>query len=109
MVRLIRFAVPVAAVFCVSAFAPFASAADSKSSRKSRTSESARKKSSASKKSAKSRKATRSSKSKNTAKRGRAPVVSNDWIEQLPEVELPTDPGPPEDELLERVQDSDQP
>lgn len=97
----------------MTALAPIAAAADSKSSRKksSISESSSRKKGSTAKKSTKSRKpATQSAKSKSkAAKRERAPIVVNDWIELLPEVELPTESGPPEDELLETVQESDQP
>jgi hypothetical protein len=111
--RYIKFVASVVAVCCVTAFAPLSVAAESKTSRKKSSTSlaSSKKKSSvSSKKSAKSRKSRASAKSSKTrAKRERVPVVANDWIEQLPEVELPTESGEPEDELFDPVPEQDQP
>ena len=101
VLRIAKFALPLAAVVCFSALAPVAQAEAKRSSRsKNRTSESStRKKSSAKKKSAKSK--SRTAKSKQKTKSRSEEVASNEWIENLPEVELPEAPGPAEDELLE--------
>ena len=83
----------------------------------SKTSESARKKSSSSsKKSAKARKSAknRKAKSKQASAKSKAKpqrkvaeaATSNDWIDELPPVELPEVDGPAEDQLLEPVPES---
>ena len=110
--NIFKFAIPLAAVICFSAVAPLAVAADS-SAKKRSSSASARKKSSSSKKSAKSSKSaqTRKGKSKSSTAKKKAKserrVVKSDtspsWIDELPEVELPTTSGPAEEELLEPV------
>ncbi len=112
--KIIKFALPLAAVICFSAVAPLAGAADSTSKKKSSSSASAKKKSSTSKKSSKSSKSaqTRKGKSKSsTAKKKqkseRRTVKSEatqSWIDDLPEVDLPTVSGPAEGELLEPVE-----
>ena len=118
VLRIIKFALPLAAMFCFGALGTSADAAGSKkssSSSKSRSSATA-KKSSASKKSkarssSKSTKAKgkRSSKSKAKAEREPAETASLDWIDELPEVELPEASGPAEDELLEPVPETPAP
>lgn len=105
--KIIKFAFPLAALFCFTAVAPLAVAADS--STKKRTSS---KKSATTKKSSKSGKSAQSRKSKgksSTAKKKAksdtrtAKAESQSWIDELPEVELPTISGPAEEELLETV------
>ena len=101
-------------MFCFGALGTSADAAESKKSSKSRSSASA-KKSSASKKSAKSKSSAKSSKSKSKQRSSKAKEksvtaqssASLDWIDDLPEVELPEASGPPEDELLEPVAESE--
>ncbi len=100
-------------MICFTAVAPLAVAADSTAKKRSSSSATARKKSSTSKKSSKSSKSAQSRKSKSkssTAKKKskseRRTVkteASNSWIDDLPEVELPTVSGPAEGELLEPV------
>ena len=101
-------------MFCFGALGPSATAAEKKSS-KSRSSASA-KKSSGSKKSAKSKSSAKSSKSKGKHRskaKEKSETAQNsaslDWIDDLPEVELPEASGPPEDELLEPVPEPEQP
>jgi hypothetical protein len=113
----LKFAIPLAAIFCFGALAPLAPAADSGS--KKRSSSSAKKKNSTSKKSSKSAKSSKSSQSrksksdrtskkKNKTERSVAKSeTSNSWIDELPEVALPELSGPPEDELLEPVGDAE--
>jgi hypothetical protein len=119
VLRVIKFALPLAAMFCFGALGPAADAAGSKksSSKKSSSSASA-KKSSGSKKSAKSKSSAKSSKSKSkqrsTSKaKEKSETAQNsaslDWIDDLPEVELPEASGPPEDELLEPVPETPAP
>jgi hypothetical protein len=110
VLRIIKFALPLAAMFCFGALGTSADAAGSKKSSKSRSSASA-KKSSGSKKSAKLKSSAKSSKSKSRQRSSKAKEKSEtaqnsaslDWIDDLPEVELPEAGGPPEDELLEPV------
>jgi hypothetical protein len=110
VLRIIKFALPLAAIFCFGALGPAADAAGSKKSSKSRSSASA-KKSSGAKKSAKSKSSGKSAKSKSKQRTSKAKDKSEtaqnsaslDWIDDLPEVELPEASGPPEDELLEPV------
>ena len=110
VLRVIKFALPLAAMFCFGALGTSADAAGSKKSSKSRSSASA-KKSSGSKKSAKSKSSAKSSKSKSKQRSSKAKAKAEpaqnsaalDWIDELPEVELPEASGPPEDELLEPV------
>jgi cobalamin biosynthesis Mg chelatase CobN len=110
VLRVIKFALPLAAMFCFGALGSSATAAESKKSSKSRSSATA-KKASASKKSAKSKSSAKSSKSKSKQRSSKAKEKSEtaqnsaslDWIDDLPEVELPEASGPPEDELLEPV------
>ena len=99
-------------MICFSAVAPLAVAADSSGKKRSSSSASARKKSSTAKKSSKSSKSqSRKSKSKGSTakKKGKSErrtvktETSQSWIDELPEVELPTVSGPPEEELLEPV------
>lgn len=111
--KIIKFALPLAALICFSATAPLAVGADS--DKKRRTSSTAKKKSSSSSKSkSKSSKSAQSKKGKNksssrTAKKkterrvAKMDTTSHSWIDDLPEVELPTVDGPAEDELLEPV------
>ena len=93
------------------------SAETNSSKKSSKTSETARKKSSSSKKSSKARKSsakTSKTKSKKASAKSKAKPQreiadasgSNDWIDELPPVELPEVDGPPEDELLETVPES---
>ena len=111
--KIIKFALPLAAAICFSTAAPLAVAAESSSKKKS-SSASAKKKSSSSKKSTKSKSSqSRKGKSKSSSakKKGKserrtaakADTSSHNWIDELPEVELPTVSGPPEEELLEPV------
>lgn len=110
VVNIFKIAIPLAAMICFSAVAPLAVAADS-SGKKRSSSTSARKKSASSKKSAKSSKSAQSKKRKSsTAKKKQKSErrvakieTSSAWIDDLPEVELPTTSGPAEEELLERV------
>ena len=114
VVNIFKIAIPLAAMICFSAVAPLTVAADS-SAKKRSSSSSAKKKSSSSKKSSKSSsKSAQSRKSKSkssTAKKKQqkserrvAKVeTSNEWIDELPEVELPTTSGPAEEDLLEPV------
>ena len=115
VLRIIKFGLPLAAMFCFGALGSFADAAPSKkssSSSKSKSASSSGKKSSASKKS-KSRSSAKASKSKGkqrSAKREAAPTsAALDWIDDLPEVEVPEASGPVEDELLEPVPESPTP
>lgn len=110
---MIKFAIPAAALICFSAVSSLAAPASKSGRSKNRASSEAsskKKSSSSSKKSAKSRKSTKASKSKSSArskssgKRDRTPEASApSWIDELPEVELPEESGPAEDELLEPV------
>ena len=115
---MIKFALPLVAAVCFAALGSPADASPKKSSTsKSRSSESgAKKKSSSSKKSSKSGKSAKASKSSKTKQRtakSKAKASEDvaltssapDWIDDLPEVELPEADGPPEDELLEPVPD----
>ena len=105
-------------MFCFGALGTSADAAGSKksSSKKSSSSASA-KKSSSSKKSAKSKSSGKSAKAKTKQRSGKAKEKSEiaqnsaslDWIDDLPEVELPEASGPPEDELLEPVPETPAP
>ena len=116
VVKIIKFALPLAAVICFSAAAPVAVAADSTSKKKSSSSASAKKKSSNSKKSSKSGKSSQArkgkSKSSTAKKKGKTErrtttvktETSSSWVDELPEVELPTMSGPAEEELLEPVE-----
>ena len=119
--RIFKFALPLVAMICFGALGIPAEAATSKkssSSSKSRSSEAgSRKKGASAKKSGKSRKATKSSSKSTKSKSRRADkgkqkaekvaevATANDWIDELPEVELPEVAGPAEDELLEPVAD----
>ena len=114
MLRIIKFALPLAAIVC---FGTIGVQAETNSSKKSsKTSETARKKSSSSKKSSKARKSSKTtkSKSKKASAKSKAKAErtvaetssSNDWIDELPPVELPEVDGPAEDELLEPVPDN---
>lgn len=100
-------------MICFSAVAPLAVAADSTGKKRS-SSASARKKSATSKKSSKSGKSSQSRKGKGKSstakKKGKSErrttvkaETSQTWIDELPEVELPTVSGPAEEELLEAV------
>ena len=100
-------------MICFSAVAPLAVAADSTSKKRS-SSASARKKSSTAKKSSKSGKSAQSRKARSkssTAKKKQKSErrtaksdASHSWIDELPQVELPTVSGPAEEELLEPVE-----
>ena len=111
VLRVIKFALPLAAMFCFGALGTAADAAPSKKSSKKSSSSASAKKSSGSKKSAKSKSSAKSSKSKSKQRSSKAKGKSEtaqrsaslDWIDDLPEVELPEASGPPEDELLEPV------
>ena len=115
--RIFKFALPLVAMICFGAVGIPAEAAPSKKSSsassksKSGSDSGARKKSSTAKKASKSRKSTkassrgRSGKSKQKVERVVEATTSNDWIDELPEVELPEVAGPAEDELLEPVPD----
>ena len=120
--NIFKFAVPLAAMICFGAFAPFVHAApkkgassSAKSSSSSSKKKSTKKSSSKSGKSAKSSKskASKSSSAKSKAKpeRRQAKVAeeSPSWIDDLPEVELPEVSGPAEEELLEPVVETDEP
>ncbi len=91
--------------------APSKKSSSASSKSKSGSDSGARKKSSTAKKASKSRKSTkassrgRSGKSKQKVERVVETTTSNDWIDELPEVELPEVAGPAEDELLEPVPD----
>ena len=113
VVNIFKIAIPLAAVICFSAVAPLAVAADS--SAKKRSSTSAKKKSSSSKKSSKtssksaqsrkgkSKGSTAKKKQQKSERRVAKAETSHEWIDELPEVELPTTSGPAEEELLEPV------
>ena len=114
-VKIIKFALPLAALICFSAAAPLAVGADS--DKKRRTSATAKKKSSGSKakskssksaqaKKGKSKSSTRTAKKKTERRVAKTDTASQSWIDDLPEVELPTVDGPAEDELLEPVADT---
>ena len=115
--RIFKFALPLVAMICFGAVGIPAEAAPSKKSSsassksKSGSDSGARKKSSTAKKASKSRKSTkassrgRSGKSKQKVERVVETTTSNDWIDELPEVELPEVAGPAEDELIEPVPD----
>ena len=116
--RIIKVALPLAAVVCFGALSlPVHASPKKSSSSKSKTSESgSRKKSSTSKKSSKTRssaKATkgktrqRAAKGKERTERTLAQTAGGDWIDELPAVELPEASGPAEDELLEQVTEPD--
>ena len=117
VLRIIKFALPLAAMFCFGALAPSADAAGSKKSSSKKSSSSASsKKSSSSKKSGKSKSSGKSAKSKSkrsSKAKEKSETAQNsaslDWIDDLPEVELPEASGPPEDELLEPVPEPEQP
>jgi hypothetical protein len=104
---------------CFGALAPFAESATPKrsaSSSKAKSSSSSKKsskKSSKSSKSGKSKSSKSSAKSKSKAKsdnrQAKVADESPSWIEELPEVELPEASGPPEEELLEPVAETDEP
>ncbi len=110
VVNIFKIAIPLAAMICFSAVAPLTVAADS-SAKKRSSSTSSKKKSS--KKSAKSSKSAQSRKGKTKSttakKKGKSErrtaksEASATWIDELPEVELPTISGPAEEELLETV------
>lgn len=97
-------------MICFGAIAPLALAADSSSKKKS-SSSSARKKSSSKKSTKKSEfSQARQNKSKSasrkkgkTERRVAKAETSNAWIDDLPEVELPTLAGPTEEESIEPV------
>ena len=112
-------------MICLGALAPFAESATPKrssSSSKAKSSSSS-KKSSTSKKSSKSSKSAKSSKSKSSKsssakskakaktenRQAKVADESPSWIDELPEVELPEASGPPEEELLEPVAETDEP
>jgi hypothetical protein len=113
--RIIKVALPLAAVVCFGAFSVPMQASPKKSSgSKSKASESgSRKKASTSKKSSKARSSSKSAKGKTrqraakgkekTSERMLAQTSAGDWIDELPAVELPEASGPAEDELLEPV------
>jgi hypothetical protein len=115
VVRLVKFALPLAAIFCFGTLGMTADAAPKKSSsiKRSASASGAKKKSSASKKTSKSKSSAKSSKAKGKQRSAKGKDKSerttaqvspaNDWIEELPPVELPEASGPPEDELLEPV------
>ena len=100
-------------MICFSAIAPLGVAADS--SAKKRSSASAKKKGSSSKKSSKSssksaqsrkgkgKSSTAKKKQQKSERRTVKVETSPSWIDELPEVELPTVSGPAEEELLEHV------
>ncbi len=105
--RIIKFALPLAAMVCFGALGLSAEEATSKKSsttakNRSASDSGARKKNSSSKRSAKARKSTKSSKAKRERSRAKA-AASQDWIDELPAVELPEEEGPSDDELLEPV------
>jgi len=112
VLRIIKFALPLAALFCFGTLADGAEKKRSSSSKSRSSSESGSKKKSRSKKSAKSsRSSSKSAKAKSKARGGKTKAdvakvsssASLDWIDELPDVELPEVAGPPEDELLEPV------
>ena len=117
VVNIFKLVIPIAAMFCIGAFAPFAEAGSKKSSDSKRTSSaSARKKSSSSKKSAskssrssksKSQRSAKSKKKKKSDQRTAKAETSHSWIDDLPAVELPEASGPAEDELLEPVAEAE--
>jgi len=118
--RIFKFALPLVAMICFGAVGIPAEAAPSKKSSsassksKSGSDSGARKKSSTAKKASKSRKSSKSTKASSRGRSGKSKqkvervvetTTSNDWIDELPEVELPEVAGPAEDELLEPVPD----
>ena len=107
MLRIIKFGLPIAAIVCLGALGPTADAAPSKKSSSSAKARSG-KKSSASKKS-KNRSSGKTGKSKNKKREAAVSSAALDWIDELPEVELPEESGPVEDELLEPVPESPAP
>lgn len=114
MLRIVKFALPLAAIFSFGALGMSADAAPNKSSssKRSASASGSKKKSSSSKKSTKSKSSAksgkakgkqRSAKGKDRSEANLAQASGNDWIDELPAVELPEASGPAEDELLEPV------
>ncbi|HSH37173.1 MAG TPA: hypothetical protein VK993_00185 [Chthoniobacterales bacterium] len=119
--NILKFAIPLAAIFSFSVLAPLAAASTPKrssSQSKSKSSSSTRKKSASSKKSSKtsksssrkrkSSKAASKSKAKSERRTAKAAEPQN-WIDELPEVELPEAAGPAEGELLDPVAENEEP
>jgi hypothetical protein len=112
-----KFALPLAAMFCFGTLAPTVDAAGSKKSSKKSSSSASAKKSSSGKKSTKSKSSAKSAKAKSKQRSSKAKEKSEtaqnsaslDWIDDLPEVELPEASGPPEDELLEPLPETPAP
>jgi hypothetical protein len=117
--RIIKVALPLAAVVCFGALSvPLQASPKKSSSSKSKTSEAgSRKKTSTTKKTSKTRSSAKATKGKTKQRAAKGKERSertvaqtsagNDWIEELPPVELPEASGPVEDELLEPVAESD--
>ena len=110
--RIIKFALPLAALFFFGTVGTYADTPKAKRSASTQKSSSAKKKSSSGK-SAKASKSARSKKSgkkaaKETAKK--QPTVTKaalNWIDDLPEVELPTEAGPPDTVLYQPAPEPD--
>lgn len=110
--RIIKFALPLAALFLFGTVGTHADTPKSKRSASTQKSSSAKKKSS----SAKSAKASKSSRAKARAKKAaketpkKQPTVAKaalNWIDDLPEVELPTEAGPPDTVLYQPAPEPD--
>ena len=123
VVKIFKIAVPLAAMICFGALAPFAESATPKrssSSSKAKSSSSSKKSTKKSSKSSKSAKSSKSKSSKSSSAKSKVKAKSENrqakvadespsWIDELPEVELPEASGPPEEELLEPVAETDEP
>ena len=101
--RIIKFALPLAAMMFFGAFGAYADSPKSKRSSSTQKSAAAKKKSSA----GKSAKSSKSSRSKQRAKKSTksqqqtVAKASQDWIDDLPEVDLPEEAGAPDTALYE--------